>query len=203
VLTADHGVMPIPQLLAMDGYPAKRLSSDELTLSINTHIKSKFDIDTLIKSYKTPQFFLDEPKLGAVSAEQQRAILKEITQYLKSTPGIRNAWTFDELTNTTYPEHSFEEHFKQQLYPGRSGRITLQTNPYIFLTDYVLGAGHKTPYNYDTQVPLIIYRKNMLEKKHIKSKVWTPQLAATLANILEVPRPSAATFGMLPEIAQG
>jgi len=203
VLTADHGAMPLPQLLAIDGYPAKRLNSDEVRAATNEQLKAKFGIEDLVKAYKTPQFFLDEPKFGALPPEEQHALSHEITQFLKSIPGIRHAWTFDELNSTTYPTHSFEEHLKQQLYPGLSGRITVQTHPYVLMTDYHLGTGHKTPYNYDTQVPLIVYRRNMLEKKHIKSKVWTTQLAATLASILEVPRPSAATFGMLPEIAQG
>jgi len=201
VLTADHGVMPIPQLLALDGYPAKRLDSDKIIASLNEQIKATFGVESLVKAYKTPQFFLDEIKLGSLPSEQQEAILQEITAYIKTVPGIRHAWTFDELNSTTYPKHSFEEHFKMQLYPGRSGRITIQTDPYVLMTDYVDGTGHKTPYNYDTQVPLIIHRKNMLEKKHITSKVWTTQLAASLASILEVPRPSAATFGLLPEIA--
>ena len=200
VLTGDHGIMPLPQLLAMDGYPAQRLNSDEVIAALNEHLKALFSINDLVKAYKAPQFFLDEPKLDVLSPEEQNAILKEIAPFLKSIPGIRHAWTFDELNNTTYPTHSFEEHLKQQLYPGRSGRITVQTHPYVLMTDYSLGTGHKTPYNYDTQVPLIIYRRGMLEKKHIKSKVWMTQLAATLSSILEVPRPSAATFGMLPEI---
>ncbi len=203
MLTSDHGAMPIPQLLAMDGYPAKRLDSDEVRASINEHLNATFGIEDMVKAYKTPQFFLDEPKFSALAPEEQGAITQKITRFLKTVPGIRHAWTFDELNGTTYPTHSFEEHLKQQLYPGRSGRITVQTHPYVLMTDYSLGTGHKTPYNYDTQVPLIIYRKGILEKKHIKSKVWTTQLAATLASILEVPRPSAATFGLLPEIAKG
>lgn len=201
LLTSDHGVMPIPQLLAMDGYPARRINSDTLLEQMNTHLKENHGVENLVKAYKTPQFFFDEPKFATLPSQEQRALTKEIIRYLKAVPGIRHAWTFDELNSKTFPTHSFEEHLKQQLYPDRSGRITVQTDPYILLTDYNLGTGHKTPYNYDTQVPLIVYRRGMLEKKRIASKVWTPQVAATLAHILEITRPSAATFGLLPEIA--
>lgn len=200
VLTADHGVMPLPQLLAMDGYPAKRLNSDDIIADLNKHIALTFGIESLIKKYKSPQFFLDELTLRALPQEQQACILKEITDRLKAMPGIKNAWTFDELRDKTYPDHSFEQHFKMQLYLGRSGRITIQTHPYILVTDYAEGTGHKTPYIYDTQVPCILYQPRTLEKKHIASRVWATQLAPTLAHILEIPRPSASMFSVLPGV---
>ncbi len=200
VLTGDHGGMPIPELLAQDGYPAKRINTDTLITKLNAMLQEKFGIESLVKKYKTPQFFLDEVTIKSYPKEKQTAILHEIKQLLLATPDIKQVWTFDELQNKTYPPHSFEEHFKQQLYPGRSGLITVQPHPYILLTDYHLGTAHKTPYNYDTQVPLIFYQKNVLEKKRIPEQVWAPQVTATLAHLLEIPRPSAATFDMLPRI---
>ncbi len=201
VLTGDHGCMPIPEYLAQDGYPAKRVDSNKIMEQLNQTLKDKFDVDNLVKQYKTPQFFLDEVTLSTYPKEKQDAILKQIIQTLQAIPGIKQAWTFDELYHTTYPVHSFEEHFKQQLYPQRSGLITVQVQPYIQLTDYHLGTGHKTPYNYDTHVPLILYQPKTVEKKRIPQQVWTPQLAATLADLLELPKPSAATFGILPGIS--
>ncbi len=200
VLTADHGCMPIPELLALEGYPAKRVLAPKIMSNLNKEILEQFGVENLVKNYKTPQFFLDEPKLKSLDPEAQANILRTIKQSLQTVPGIKQAWTFDDLKNTTYPIHSFEDNYKQQLYPGRSGLITVQPHPYCPITNHDNGTGHKTPYRYDTGVPLILYRKNALENKRIPQQVWIPQIAPTLAALLDVLKPSSATFDVLPEI---
>ena len=42
-------------------------------------------------------------------------------------------------------------------YPGRSGNIYYQMEPYILVDDEPTGTGHGTPWAYDQQVPLLFY----------------------------------------------
>ena len=61
-----------------------------------------------------------------------------------------------------------------------------------------IGQNHTSCYSYDSQVPLYIYQKGKFEKKTITKPVITQQLAVTLAEILNIPRPSASSVDVTP-----
>ena len=117
---------------------------------------------------------------------------------MRSIPGIKNVWTFDELEDSTFQPHQLESFYKNQLYAGRSGDIICQPEPYCQITKYPTGTSHMSPYDYDTHVPLIIYQNGRFEKKKVNKKVWMQQLPVTLAHILHVGQPSASPYDQLP-----
>ena len=139
-------------------------------------------------------------KFNALDVQTHNSIINDLKMFLTQQPGIKRAWTFDELIASCFEPTDIENYFKQQLYPERSGLITIQSFPYNLVSKYKTGTGHKTPYQYDTHVPLILYQHNNLENKTIYKKVWTLQLANTLARILGIQKPSASTFESLPDI---
>ncbi len=200
VLTADHGCMPMPEILAKKGYPARRVNVQSLTEKLNEAIYKKFKIKDLIVTFKCPQFYFNEKLFQSLPKKLQNNIEHFIKYLLLKHPAIKSVWTFDELAQAPVIKNTIMEFFKNQLYRNRSGRITCQTHPYMLFSDYPSGTSHQTPYNYDTQVPLILYQQNHLEKKSILKQVWLQQLAPTLARLLEVPKPSASHFWALPGI---
>ncbi len=203
VLTADHGVSPIPELLQKKGYTAAgRIFPEELIIQMNTLITKKYGVDNLIYNFKNPQFYVNMQKFRALDTKIQNNVINDIKNFLITSPGIKRVWTFDELAARCFEPTSIENYFKQQLYPGRSGFITIQSFPYNIVSKYKTGSGHKTPYEYDTHVPLILYQHGTFEKKVIHQKVWTLQLANTLTRILGIQKPSASTFMQLPGLAQ-
>ena len=115
-----------------------------------------------------------------------------------SKKGIRRAWTFDELQKATFADYDLDKYIQRQLYKGRSGQIFYAVSPYTAIDIHPGGTSHITQYAYDTQVPLIFYQPGMFEHKKIAKNVFMPQVSVTLANILDVPRPSAATANVLP-----
>ena len=87
-----------------------------------------------------------------------------------------------------------------QVFPGRSGQIIVQTYPDNVITKHARGTSHKTPYENDTHVPLILYQPGKFEYKKIRKKVWTLQLPNTISKILNIPKLPASTFEVLPGI---
>ena len=74
--------------------------------------------------------------------------------------------------------------------------------PYCQITHYPKGTSHLSPYEYDTHVPLVMYQKNRIGHNVIHDKVWVPQLPTTLAYLLNIARPSASTYQILPGVEQ-
>ncbi len=200
-LTADHGVMPIPQLLHEKGLTqARRIDRIELIKDINQKIKEKHDIENAIIGYKCQEFVLNEDALDELKMQKRMNIMHDIKWHIMQVPGIKNAWVFDELTHLPTQPHTIEDHLKKQLFRGRSGSVIIQTEPYAMVTHWSEGAQHKTPYAYDTHVPLIIFHPGKFERKYVRQRVVALQLANTLAEILNVPKPSASTYEILPDL---
>jgi predicted AlkP superfamily pyrophosphatase or phosphodiesterase len=199
VLTADHGVSPIPELLNDEGYSAAtRINYSTVIPQINEAIKKKFEIDDYISHCLSNQLFVNEKVWRSLTPEKQEQSFTIIKDTLRYHAGVKKVWSAEELKNSWFDENMLESHFKYQMYPGRTGKYIIQPFPYCVADDHSTGTGHRTPYEPDTHVPLIIYQKGNLESRIIYEKVWTLQLAPSLAHILRIQRPSACTAHLLP-----
>jgi len=216
VLTADHGVAHIPEIMQKQGIKkALRISAKDLETQINSMLKEKFNISNvvltegtkeispvysgdMVVAFDPPSFYLNKTIFNTLKTDVQSKILSTIKEFLLEQPGIKNAWTYQELTNATFEPEQLENFYKNQLYHNRVGDIICQVEPNCLLTDYPTGTSHMTPYEYDTHVPLIIYQKGVYEKKQINKRVWMPQLAVTLAKMHSIPKPDASTYDSLP-----
>lgn len=201
VLTADHGVPPIPEIMHKDGYKNSiRIQTKPLIEEMNKLIENKYQISDIVIGFKKIHFFLNIKKLATAGYQKKNQILRDLKKFLQKQPGMKKVWTDEELNRAVFEPYQLEYFFQQQRYPGRSGQLICQPEPYCVLTTYETGTSHRTPYEYDTHVPLIIYKKGDYQKKIIQKKVWLPQLPVTLAKILKVQKPSASTFDILPGV---
>jgi len=200
-LTADHGIMPIPELLDKEGFTtAQRIDRVEFIKNINDELKQNHSCNDIVTSYKGQELVLNTSEMDKFSDEQQRTMTSDIKACVLKNAGIKNAWTVQDLTNLFTQPNTLEDNIKKQIFPGRSGSIVIQPYPYTVITHWKEGAAHKTPYNYDTHVPLIIFYPGKFERRYVRQRVTTLQLANTLAEVLNVPKPSASTCEILPEL---
>ncbi len=200
-LTADHGTSPIVELLHQQGISfARRINEQQFIDRLNNFIKNKYKVTNLVKSLQLPNLHLDQSILDSFSAETQKLIITDLKNFLRQQPGIKQVWTYDELHRAYFSAQEIENYFKKQLFLGRSGSLIIQVYPYVHITSFAKGTDHESPYNYDTHIPLILYQKGKFEQKKIIERVWILQLANTLAQILSIPKPSASTFDLLPEL---
>jgi arylsulfatase A-like enzyme len=201
VLTADHGIMPIPEIVHNQGLTqAKRINSRTFIQRINESVEKKHKIASLIVAYKGQDLFLDTPKMKHLSAGQQELIIADIKAGVLEELGIKNVWTFEELSHLYTQPNTIEDNIKNQLCRGRSGSVIIQPAPYTMITRWPEGASHKTPYDYDTHIPLIIFHPGKFERGIVRQRVVALQLANTLAELLNVQKPSASTYEILPEL---
>jgi hypothetical protein len=200
-LTADHGVMPIPELLHQEGLTqAHRIDRVELINNINQKIKDTYDFDNAVLGFKCQELVLNDAALHELDMQKRMKVMYDIKWHALQVEGIRNAWLFDEMLHLPTQPGTIEDHLKKQLFRGRSGSVVLKTEPYAMITHWKEGSEHKTPYNYDTHVPLIIFHPGKFERKYVRQRVVALQLANTLAEILNVPKPSASTYEILPDL---
>jgi len=201
VLTADHGVQPIQEIMQKKGYSkARRIMAPKLIKDMNDIAHEKFGIKDIIAGFKGSMFTLNKEKLNELETQQQKELIVSLKKHIEKIDGIKKVWHYDELENAVFEKNALENFYKNQLYKGRSGDLICMPHPYCIITHYSKGCSHETPYDYDTHVPLILYQKSRFERKTFNTKVWMTQLPKTLAKILNIHYPTASTEKCLPGI---
>lgn len=186
VLTADHGVMPIPELVKPWVPDAQRILASDLIGDVNKYIKKKFKITKIICGHKIPHIYLDQKKLQRYSSTRRELIIAEVIKRFGEYPGIKSVFDAHKLAHIAVPVGSTAWLFKNNIFPGRSGDLLLQIAPYTIVSNYMTGTKHYTPYEYNTHVPLILYQPTKHEKNIITQQVWVNQLIPTLAKIFSI-----------------
>ncbi|MGE0206300.1 MAG: alkaline phosphatase family protein [Candidatus Babeliales bacterium] len=198
LLTADHASMPLIENLQKKGYSsAQRIDKNILKKEINATLEKKFNLKNIIRYIDTPDFYLNHAVFDTLPPKQQKAVINTLKRELKKQPGIKQVWTPRQLQKRYYDDNQFKNHFQNQYFPGRSGDLIIQVYPYTLVGKNMRGTSHKSPYHYDTHVPLMLYQPDSYEKKEVCQKIWVQQITPTLADILNVPAPSSTTFDNL------
>ncbi len=199
VVTADHGVGPIPELQRKKGLPsAQRIMAKKLIAAMNNEVEEKLGIENIVKNFEPNSFRLNHEIFDTLPQAKQQEVLDTLVVFLKQYPGIKNAWTYQRLISKNTRQQQFTNFYKNQCFPQRIGEIICLPEPYCQITNYKTGTSHCTPYEYDTHVPLFLYRLNKLRPQVITEKVLIPQLPVTLARLLHITKPSASGFDVLP-----
>lgn len=199
ILTADHGVMPIPELIK-PWYPeARRIVIGSIVDEVNSYVKQRFGISNVIRGHKIPHVYLDQKLLQKLPHHKRDAVIGAVRSKLGAYPGISYVYNAHVLLRTPVPVGGIAWQFKNNIYPGRSGDLLLQIAPYAIVSKYTGGTKHYTPYDYNTHVPLIVYQPETFEKKVVTTKVWVNQITASLAKILGVKK-APYMLDPLPEL---
>jgi len=202
VLTADHGVMPIPEVLQDQGFPMPvRVDATALVKNLNKIALQEFGLENIVSVIKPPQFFFNKKLFRTLSKDQKRQLTERLADELRRHPSIKQVWTRYELEKPSSGSDFYADLFCNQYYKGRSPHLTVLTAPYHMLTKHGKGTSHDTPYLYDIHVPLVLWQAGKMEKKTISQPVRVLQLPVTLAHFLNIQFPSADEKEMLPGLS--
>jgi predicted AlkP superfamily pyrophosphatase or phosphodiesterase len=196
VLTADHGVAPLPEVNQERKMPGGRLSRAELFRTIETALTAKYGEGKWIVGSSGPapylnfdlmkQKNLDPAEVQHVAAEAVRAL-----------PHIFRVYTRNQLMHGNVPQDRFTQRVLNGFYPARAGDIIVVPDAYWIYEQR--GTSHGTPFNYDTHVPLLFMGPNVVPGRY-DSEVAVYDIAPTLATILEIEIPSGAVGRILTEM---
>jgi len=198
VLTADHGVAPVPEVNQARNMPGGRLSEARLQQKINDALTKRFGPGKwlLSGSATMPYFNLElihSHKLDP--AELERAAADAVT----SEDHIARVYTRHDLQAGQVQQDAIGRAISLGFYSPRSGDLYILQEPYYLFE--ATGTSHGTPYNYDTHVPLIFLGPR-IQPGIYAQKVAVNDVAATLAALLEVQEPTGSIGRVLREMIQ-
>ncbi|SDS30889.1 alkaline phosphatase family protein [Opitutus sp. GAS368] len=197
VLTADHGVAPMPETVRarMPGTSAGRVDTALLERTVEAALNRVFGPlqDGSAWTVRDDNWFLLYPaamKEKQVAPAAAQAVVRDA---LLTLDFIAAAYTREQLEKGGLTDESGRAALLS-FNRARSGDIFFQTKPYFF--NKATGSTHGTPYDYDTHVPLIWYGAGVKPGVH-SERVGVDDLAPTLAHLLGVPAPPLAAGRIL------
>jgi hypothetical protein len=200
VLSADHGVCPLPEASRAVGRDAGRVSFTPLPARAEAHLTRLFgqaEGGWLVKMAEPvpPWLYLNQRALQQAAKDRGLdpvVLERSLTSWLEQQPGVLKAVSARELLGPNPPHDPLSERVRLSCYAGRSGDVAVVLKPYYQFSDPVgTGTGHGTPHPYDTHVPLLVYGPGV--EPGPRAELVTPLAAAPiLARMLGIPPPREA-----------
>jgi arylsulfatase A-like enzyme len=196
VLTADHGVSPLPEDLVKWKMPGGRMSSADLFDPIESALQARFGpgkwiLDTAGTS---PYLDLDLIRQKGLDAEEVR---RTAARAALTVPHVLRVYTRDQLQLGEISEDSISSKVARSFNVERSGDLEILLEPYWIRS--AKGTTHGTPYSYDIHIPLIFMGPWVRQGRYSENVVLN-DVAPTLATILGVETPSGSIGRALSEV---
>jgi predicted AlkP superfamily pyrophosphatase or phosphodiesterase len=196
VLTADHGVAPLPETQAQRGMPGGRMSQADLMLAADAALKAKFGAGrwVLYSAYGT--FWLNSELIRQRNLKE--ADVEEcVAVALAGVPHVYRVYTRAQLLQGDAGQDPVSRRVSSSFFPSRSGDVIATLEPYWIYG--ATGTTHGSPYNYDTHVPLIFMGPG-IKPGLFDEGASTNDIAPTLATLLEIETPSGSIGRVLREM---
>jgi len=194
VLTADHGVAPIPEVNNQRKMPGGRLDAAKCSHAIADALTAKFGKRDWFAADAGGFLHLNPKTIASLNAAEVRRVAAEAARKL---PHIARVFTRDELQRGEGTSDPVGHAVLLGFYGPRWGDLVLLPEPYYIFGD--TGTTHSTPYDYDTHVPIIFFGAGIRAGVDYGS-VAVNDIAPTLAALLEVETPSGSSGRILSQI---
>jgi arylsulfatase A-like enzyme len=201
VLSADHGVSPLPEVARSQGKKAGRVPPELLSTRAEAFLNKSFNKGQrplpFIEAVSGLMIYLNRGTLREQKLERAN-VETALAGWLMKQPGVRAAYTHSRLSAGPFKDDPLGQSVYLSFDPQRSGDVTVILEPYYLLSPPITSrkldayrTSHGTPYPYDTHVPLLVFGTGI--RPGIRAEPVTPLAAAAiLAHGLGVPPPAAA-----------
>jgi hypothetical protein len=196
VLTADHGVAPIPEVNQQRKMPGGRLSGSQISQTVVQALTAKYG----------PGKWLEAPGMG-MYLNQELVLSKNLNpadvedtaaDVLRKIPHIFRVYTRHQLMTGQVPPDGISRAAVNGFYSQRSGDLVVIPEAYYQFNNPP-GTTHGQPFNYDNHVPLIFFGAG-IKPGYYRMPTAANDIAPTLAELLGIEQPSGSVGRVLAEI---
>jgi hypothetical protein len=196
ILTADHGVAPVPEQMVAWKMPAGRLSRPALEKGVNDALERAFGPGAWVEGRAGSTIYLNQA-LIAERGLDPAAVERRVAAGVEGVPPVWRAYTRTQLVEGRVPPDPWSRRVLLSFHRERGGDVEVLYEPYWL--SGTSGTSHGTPYSYDTHIPLMIMGPGIRAGRYDRPVVLN-DVAPTLATMLGIETPSGASGAPLTEI---
>jgi len=196
VVTADHGVAPVPGAAREAKLPAGAFDEQAVAAAAERALQAAYGPGKWVTALVEANLYLD---LAALDAHQvQHAAAEDLAAAaVGRLPGIYAAYGRTRILEGRLPRTDVGDRIERSFHPKVSGDVVLVSEPF-WVPGTLSGTTHGSPYAYDTQVPLLFAGPGIRPGRHA-ARVSTLDLAPTLADLLGLLPPAGSEGRVLAE----
>lgn len=223
VVTADHGICPLPEFSAKQGKDAKRVSALALSLAAEKHLRATFDKDApepkaepdpkgddlepknganrFIEAIPAPYVYLNHKLIKGKNLEPTQ-VADELAAFLRKQDGIQEVYSYSQLkAGSIKADDAIGQAVLKSFHPDRSGDLFIVFKPYYLIGSVTVGdkiatgTNHGSPHEYDTHAVFLAYGPGISGGKR-GEKITPLHAAPILADFLAVPKPKDALYDL-------
>jgi hypothetical protein len=198
VLTADHGVAPVPEVNAARNMPGGRLSAEHLVQTVTNALIKRFGPGKWLTqgSSSSPYLNLEliqSQKLDPAEVERVAA------QAAASEEHIARVYTRHEILSGEVQRDSIGSAVSLTFFGPRSGDLYIIPEPYYMFD--ANGTTHGTPYDYDNHIPVVFFGPGIKPGGYYQ-RIAMNDIAPTLSAMFGIEAPSGSIGRVLSELFQ-
>ncbi len=184
-LSADHGSMPLVELLQARGVEARRVKPAEILDPVRQALSARFPgAGELIRMIEVPHFYLD---LDAIHRQglKRSDVEGVVKEALLATGFVRRVYTSADLLGDPPADDPDFVLVRNSYFEPRSPQVTASLKPYVYVSSRVGGTGHGSLNDYDRHVPVAFLGPGIRAGRY-EAACGPHDIAPTLAALLGV-----------------
>jgi predicted AlkP superfamily pyrophosphatase or phosphodiesterase len=198
VLSADHGVAPLPESNVARNMAGGRLSFGAVREAAQKGLSAKFGEGKWVEAVSEDNdIYLNWDLINSKKLSDEE-VAHEAANIIGSLPHVFRVYTREQLMNGASLADQVGRRVAHGYFPQRGPDLFVIFDPY-YLTAMPLQTTHGTPFGYDTHVPLIFMGPRIKAGNYYGS-VAMNDVAPTLSAILGIEMPSGAEGRILSEM---
>ncbi len=196
VLTADHGVAPVPEVNVERKMPGGRMKDATLSAAVAKAVGEKFGDGNWVLSTNYGVVYLnwDAIRQKGLKAEDVENVA---AQAARALPNVFRVYTRSQLQQGNVQGDKVDRRVLNGFYAARAGDLFVISEPYWMST--ANGTTHGSPFGYDSHVPIIFMGMGIKPGRYHHSAMVN-DIAPTLATMLDVETPSGSVGRVLDEM---
>lgn len=195
-LTADHAVVPVPEMLVKMKLPGGYFFLNDRLQVLRDDFIMKYNADLL--EYEINQnIYLNLEKIDSLKLDIDEVAAFAANE-LRKWPEIKTVLTLEQLRSGAAQTDYWGEILRNGYDESRSGEVIFLLQPGYLAKDLDepiahQGTSHGSAFNYDTHVPLLWYGKGIPQGLDLYEPIQITDISATLVHLLNLQRPGSMT----------
>jgi predicted AlkP superfamily pyrophosphatase or phosphodiesterase len=185
-LSADHGVVPVPEDMQKTGADAGVLHLPDVQERIEKALEPLNYAKPAIARITGSDVYFAAGVYEKLKTDPP--LMRTVLDAIKSAPGVAAVYRAEQLADRPATESPLLEALADSYFPGRSGDLLIVPKPYWLMDGTPVGktrsygTGHGTPYNYDQRVPILLMGYG-IQPGEYHGNATPADLAPTLASL--------------------
>jgi hypothetical protein len=196
VMTADHGVSPVPEVNQARKMPGGRMPSRIVRDTVQAALSKKYGEGNWISSPSEHSLYLNLELIHEKNLDRAE-VIRAAAEAAMGIAHVARVFTREQLMQGTVLEDQISRRVMNGFNERRGGDVYLLLEAYWMFSAH--GTTHGTAYGYDAHVP-VIFMGPGIRPGRFDETIAVNDIAPTLATLLGIETPSGSVGRVLAEV---